>query len=280
MKSLLLLFAGAGVAFAGDARQAASAVSPQPQGPWTLFNPTPVELMRDFETDRPDTTESPRTVPAGHFQAEISLYDFTHDKTDGVTTRSDLFGAFNLKLGLLNNVDLQFVFDGFTQERITEGGVQTTTEGFSDLTTRLKVNLWGNDGGRTAMAFFPYLKIPTGSSFSNDKVEGGIILPFGADISETNSVGVMVQPEFVYEEATDGYDLDVLHSVVLGTALGEQWGNYLEYFGISGGEYQAYGSGGFTYAPLENVQFDIGVRVGLNEAAEDFGIFTGVSLRY
>ncbi|MEO8821382.1 MAG: hypothetical protein ABI267_05890 [Ginsengibacter sp.] len=37
---------------------------------YTIFNPTPKKLMRDFETDRPDVTESAYTVDAGHFQLE------------------------------------------------------------------------------------------------------------------------------------------------------------------------------------------------------------------
>ncbi|MEO8961795.1 MAG: hypothetical protein ABI325_07935 [Ginsengibacter sp.] len=37
---------------------------------YNLFNPTPKSMMRDFETDRPDVTESAYTLDAGHFQFE------------------------------------------------------------------------------------------------------------------------------------------------------------------------------------------------------------------
>src|SRR5437764_10537377 len=53
---------------------------------YTLFDPTPKAQMREFESDRPGTTESPITVDAGHFQAEFSFAEFTHDRTEGVTT--------------------------------------------------------------------------------------------------------------------------------------------------------------------------------------------------
>src|SRR5687767_2381830 len=49
-----------------------------------LFDPTPRALMREMSTDRPDTTESPRTVDAGHFQLEMSFVDFTREDEDGV----------------------------------------------------------------------------------------------------------------------------------------------------------------------------------------------------
>lgn len=43
---------------------------------FTLFNPTPDKLMREMSTDRPDTTESPYTVDAGHFQFELDLAEY------------------------------------------------------------------------------------------------------------------------------------------------------------------------------------------------------------
>ena len=249
-----------------------------------LFRPVPTELMRDFVTDRPDFTEAAITVPAGHFQAEISFFDLSRDTTAGTRTESDMLGNVNLKLGLSDDVDIQFVFDAFRETRTTTGGVLTESEGFGDLTTRLKINLWGNDGGGTAFALFPYVKIPTGSALSNDKWEGGIILPFSMDLTDEVSFGAMLQPNLVYDATSNGYDLDWIHTFVFGLPVTETVGTYLEYVGIAGSgaglDYQAIFSGGFTWAAAENVQFDFGVRVGMNEAAEDFGVFSGVSFRY
>ncbi len=249
-----------------------------------LFRSVPDELMREFVTDRPDFTEAPITVPAGHFQAEVSFFDLSRDSTAGTRTERDLIGNINLKLGLLDNVDIQFVFDAFTETRTTTGGTLTEAEGFSDLTTRLKINLWGNDGGRTAFALFPYVKIPTGSALSNNQWEGGIILPFSMDLTDDVSFGAMLQPNFVYDANTNGYDLDWIHTFVFGLPVTRSVGTYLEYVGIAGSsaglDYQAIFSGGFTWAAADDVQFDVGVRLGLNDAAEDFGVFSGVSFRF
>ena len=38
-----------------------------------LFAPVPRSAMRPLSTDRPDTTESPYTVDAGHFQMEMDV---------------------------------------------------------------------------------------------------------------------------------------------------------------------------------------------------------------
>ena len=67
--------------------------------------------MREFTPDRPDFTESPITVDAGHLQLEMSFVDFTRNIISGARTDVTVFGSFNLKLGLLNNMDLEFVLD-------------------------------------------------------------------------------------------------------------------------------------------------------------------------
>src|SRR5687768_1506102 len=116
------------------------------------FNPTPRELMRELSADRPDVTESPYTVDAGHVQLEMSFVDFVYDDEDDVRTRALTVAPFNLKLGLLNNVDLQLVVEPYVEIDVDDDDADTTLNGFGDAELRLKVNLWGNDGGTTALA--------------------------------------------------------------------------------------------------------------------------------
>src|SRR5262245_32432486 len=75
---------------------------------YTLFGPTPRELMRPMSTDRPDQTESPYTVDAGHFQVEMHHVNalFDHDQSGDGDVRTIDYGlaVLNLKAGLLNNV--------------------------------------------------------------------------------------------------------------------------------------------------------------------------------
>ena len=135
---------------------------------YSLFHPTPRALLRELSTDRPDKTESPYTVDAGHFQIESDLLTYTseHDTANGADTKVDAWSvaAINLKAGLLNWMDLQLVFDSYnhvsTDDRIT--GKKVTQSGLGDLTTRLKINLWGNDDGKTAFAVMPFVKLQIG----------------------------------------------------------------------------------------------------------------------
>ena len=57
-------------------------------------------------------------------------------------------------------MDLQLFFDSYIHERIEghRARAAETTDGVGDLTTRLKINLWGDDGGTTAFAIMPFIK--------------------------------------------------------------------------------------------------------------------------
>lgn len=129
-----------------------------------LFNPTPSELMREMSTDRPDQTESAYTVDAGLFQLEMDFVstEFDHDRSDGEDIRSTVWNIapVNLKVGLLNNVDLQFVLDPYVNARVEDrvAGTVDKASGVGDFQNRLKINLWGNDGGSTALAIMPFVK--------------------------------------------------------------------------------------------------------------------------
>jgi hypothetical protein len=141
---------------------------------YNLFNPTPPALMRDMSTDRPDTTESPYTVDAGHVQIESSFVDYTRDGGGDFEGWSVL--PTNLKIGLTNNMDLQLAFEPYVREEFEGEDV----DGFGATQLRLKINLWGNDGGDTAFAIMPFVQFPTSDDDFGvtDHIEGGVIFPW------------------------------------------------------------------------------------------------------
>lgn len=229
--------------------------------------------MRELSADRPDSTESPITVDEGHWQVETSVVDYVKDFGFEAWT----WGETNLKYGITDNADLQFVFAPYAEEK--SGGQKV--DGASDLTIRLKYNVWGNDGGKTALAIFPYVKVPTDTDLSNEKWEGGLILPFSIDLTEDWGLGLQSEFEYAWDDNDSDYDLEWLHTAVLGTSLTDRVGVYVEYLGIAGDHpYQAHLSGGVTYAVNELIQLDVGSVVGLNDAAEDLNVFSGFTVKF
>jgi Putative MetA-pathway of phenol degradation len=251
---------------------------------YTLFDPTPRGLMREMSTDRPDVTESPRTVDAGHVQVELSFGAYVRDEEGGVTSEGSAVLPFNVKLGLTNNVDLQLVVAPYVRQEVRSDAGSATADGFGDTQLRLKINLWGNDGGDTALAVMPYVQFPTaGDDLGSDHVQGGVIFPFSAALPAEFSLGLMGEIDVVRDEANEGYGVEFLHTVNLNRNIVGPLGGYVEYIGIApmdtGGGYLALLGTGLTYRLSEDVQLDLGVNFGLSDHADDFEVFAGMSFR-
>ena len=258
---------------------------------YDLFTPTPREQMRELSTDRPDKTESAYTVDAGHFQIESDLVTFSHDRdtSGGGDTRVEAwsFASLNLKAGLLNWMDVQLVIESFSHVRTVDRVANTrlTQRGFGDLTTRLKLNVWGNDGGRTAFAVMPYVKAPTSQDqLGNGAWEGGVILPLAVELPAGWSMGVMTQFDFLENTAGPGRHTDFVNTITFSHDLVGALGFYAEFFSAVSTEDKSPWVGtfdvGFTYGITDDIQLDAGVNLGVTNSAEDVNPFVGLSWRF
>ena len=250
---------------------------------YTLFNPTPREQMREFSTDRPDKMESSYTVDAGHFQHETDLVNLSFNNDRGDRESAALVMAPNLKVGINNRIDLQLVVESFNYNTQKVDGSRTKRSGFGDLTTRLKVNIIGNDEGDVALAIMPYLKFPTNQGeLGNNSVEGGVIAPLTISISETTSLGLMGQIDIVRDDRGDGYVGELVYITNVGQSLTDDFGGYLEFWS-SVSPLRGVSSTvdiGLFYEVVEDTQLDLGVNVGMTEAADDLNPFIGISQRF
>jgi Putative MetA-pathway of phenol degradation len=256
---------------------------------YDLLHPTPSDLMRELSTDRPDQTESPYTVDAGHFQVEIDLVSavFDRDRSGGGDRRTTGWGTeVNLKAGLWNNVDIQFVFDPFVHARLDDLITHTkeTASGFADFQTRLKVNLWGNDGGKTALAIMPFVKWPLPvSGLRNGQTEGGVIFPLAIELPAGWSTTLMTEYDFV-STGVDGYSTDFVNSITFSHDLVGELGGYIEFFSVvssaSNSKWEGQFDLGFTYGVNDNLQLDTGCNFGVAGSAPDFNPFVGFSFRF
>ena len=286
----LLLGGGALVlSLAGTQAQSAAgdAVAPDKSG-YTLFNPTPSDLMRELSPDRPDKTESPYTVDAGHFQLEMDFANFTATDTNGTRIRAWNIAPINLKIGLLNRVDLQFVFDNYFQVRTHDPGAtpETTTQsGVGDFATRLKINLWGDDGGPTAFALLPFIEFPTNTDgLGNDAIDGGVILPLAVKLPADFDLGMETAVSFLRTGADHGYHEEFFNSITVGHDLVGKLSAYLEFFSSVSTERHCTWVGtidtGLEYLLTKNIQLDGGCNFGVSRAADDFNPFTGITIRF
>lgn len=272
---------------AAAAQQSPSETPPAPPR-HTLFDPTPRAELHEFATDRPDVTESPYTVDPGHVQIELSLAEYALSGDRSTRTFDAL--PVNLKFGLLDNVDIQFVFTPYERQVTREEGQRTVASGFGDETlVRLKINLQGNDHESVALGVMPFVKLPTGTGgLSNGHVEGGLILPLAADLPGEFTLGVMLEGDLVYHDESDDYGVDLVHSVTLGHAIAGPLNGYVEYVGVAprgapagiASRYQAIASAGLTYELRDDLILDVGARLGFSGDADRSAIFMGAATRF
>ena len=173
-----------------------------------LFNSTPDALMREMATDRPDKTESAYTVDAGHFQVEMDLLAYTYDRSKHEKAEGLAIAASNLKVGVLNNLDLQIIVETYNLQRTKDRdtGESSRMSAFGDLTLRSKINLWGNDGGPSALSVMPFVKLPTaGDNLGNGAVEGGVIFPFAMELPAEWGLGAQLEIDHLRSSNGSGY---------------------------------------------------------------------------
>ncbi len=259
----------------------------QDKSRYHLFNPTPAGRMREMSTDRPDKTESPYTVDAGHVQLEMDLANVTLDLEDGVRTRTWNIAPVNFKVGLLNNADLQVVFDSYLHEQVVDDAAQTreTTSGVGDVNARLKINLWGNDGGLTSFAMMPFMKVPTHSrGLGNNAVEGGVIFPLAVALPGKWDMGLMTEFDFLRNEAVSGDHTEFINLITFGHDIVGKLGGYVEFYSNVSTERGSRWVGtvdlGLTYGLTENIQLDAGCNIGVTRSADDLQPFLGLSVRF
>lgn len=257
---------------------------------YNLFRPVPADQMRDMSTDRPDQTESPYTVDAGHFQIEWNVFGYTHDQTKGERVDNFQYLAPNFKMGLTDRIDLQFVFDGYQVQRERsrdDSGVifRETRQGAGDFTSRLKINVFGNDDGKVALAVMPVIKFPTNQDhLGNGSVEGGLIVPVSVSLPHGFDMGFMTEVDVLRDRGDDHYHTEFLNTITFGHDLIGKLGGYLEFAATVNTENASAWAGqvdvGLTYGVTENLQLDIGTNIGVTRAADDVQPFVGLSVRF
>ncbi|MCH9765821.1 MAG: transporter, partial [Alphaproteobacteria bacterium] len=125
-------------------------------------------VLRPLTTDRPDLTESPFTVNAGHVQVESTLVGYSKSRTDGDGIHEDAFefATTNVRVGLTERSELNVAWQPFgIVTRHQRGGAQDLRDdGVGSLQISAKINLFGNDRfekvGDTALAVLPFVTIP------------------------------------------------------------------------------------------------------------------------
>jgi hypothetical protein len=263
---------------------------------YTLFNPVPTDQMRGMDTDRPDKTNTPHTLDAGHFLIEAGIVDYTfnHDRYYTADSRVETagFGLFNFRLGLTNNVEVDLAYNAEQFLRATDNIAHQSTRqnGIGDTTIGSKINLWGNDGTDdvlwgTALGIQPQLKIPTArQSIGNGHAELTVSIPFLITLPGQAHLGL--QPTIGWQRNTtnDGDVTGWQNTIALDRVFFDRFDPYIEYWAYVSTERHVIAQQtldvGLTVAITDNLVWDAAVNFGLNRPSTQLECTTGVSVRF
>jgi hypothetical protein len=278
---------------------------------YTLINPTPPEVMRPWYTDNGGQT--PYTIDAGHFEGDLTAFGYGSFQRDYLapvyggyprqvigmvpvqrTTREYSIGATEIKAGLLNNVDVELSMVPYTirTDNYTAPGFANRfyrQSGVDDVESRIKWNLWGNDGGPTALSVGGLVYYPTGTgSITDERFEGGVLMNFEAHLPwdfemriHNNALSIA---DYIQNSAalTRGFsfenEISLLHPIV-GDLKGYLLFNTYAYT-TAGREWDGSIGTGLNYRFRENVELYAGVNFGVHGNPYDYSPFMGISARF
>ncbi|MCH8053744.1 MAG: transporter [Planctomycetes bacterium] len=236
-------------------------------------------------TDRPDFTEASSTVGRGVTQIEFG-YTYTYNADDGTSERGQSIGEPLLRYGIFADwLELRIGLLP-VEERITAGGRTNSTAGTEDLYLGLKIGLTPQEGILPEMALIPQMTVPTGSNaFTNDEALPGVNWIYSWEINDVLSTAGSTQINRRVDGMTRNSYSEIAQSWTVAVSLTDNMGAYTEWFALIPHSAdtdltQHFFNGGFTYLISDDIQFDIRAGVGLNDAAADYFLGTGLSVRF
>lgn len=238
-------------------------------------------LDEPLVTDRPDFTEASSTVGRRVLQIEFGYTYFFDDdgtqKTIGHSYPETLFRYGIFAEWLEARVGWNFAHQSVHVLEFS---------GAEDLYLGFKIGLTPQEGILPEMALILQSMVPTGSrAFTADRLLPGLNWLYSWEINDCLSTAGSTQFNSNLDEATQDVYTEWAQSWTIVRSLSDRVGLYTEWFGLfphgaDTAEVQHYFNGGFTLLLNDDIQWDIRAGAGLNDAADDYFLGTGLSIRF
>jgi hypothetical protein len=236
--------------------------------------------------DRPGKATATCTAPAGHFQLETGLADWTLQKSDGERDTSIVIAETTVKYGLSDRSDLEIDVTPWQRAASSGPGLHDRSHGIGDVNFIYKQQLTAPRAA-VQLTAMPFVKAPTAKrSLGNGKWEGGLRIPIGYAVPKS-PLSIALTPELDWAADGDGHGHHAAMAQVasLGWAASDKLNLSAEIWGQwdwdpGGTTRQASADGSIAYLLSNDVQLDGGANFGLNKQTPDVEIYGGVSKRF
>jgi hypothetical protein len=236
--------------------------------------------------DRPGKASQVCTAPAGHFQLETSLVDWSVQKGGGSRDTALTLGETDIKFGLTDRSHIDVDVTPWTHVKSREGGERESASGFGDLLVTYKHQLT-TPGASFGVALAPFVKAPTAKrSIGNGKWEAGLIAPIQYAIpNSTQSLSFTPELDWTADGDGHGHHAGAQSVANIGwqatkklNLSAEIWGGWD--WDPAGTVRQASVDGAIAYLVNDKVQIDTGANVGLNRNTPDLDVYVGIAKQF
>ena len=249
--------------------------------------PAESQTLRDLCADRPGLGTPPCILDAGHFQLELGLADWTHDRVGLARTDDWLLGDFLVRYGLDDRTELQLGATLFGEERVRDGPGQNVARstGTGDIGIALRRSLLHPDGAGASVAVQPFLTLPTGGQvFGAGEVSAGLLVPVSADLGAGLTLGLTPEIDAAADVDRHGHHLAFGGVAGLDLALGAV-DLTVEAAAMRDDDplqhvTQSQAGLSVAWQAARSLQLDVGANVGLNRRTPDTEFYVGIARRF
>lgn len=245
-----------------------------------LLSKAGIAQIEKIETDRPDQTESPFTVPKKWIQFEMGFLKES-DKYNSLSLRDFHFHhpALLSKYGLTKCFELRFITEvGTTKEKATPDYYKYT--GITSFQFGGKVNFFNEKGWRpktSLIAHYDFARLRTG--YYKDTIDGA---NFRFTMQHTVSSLLSISYNIGMRWERFGNPPAYIYTFAPGFNLSEDWYAYIEAFGFIWKDESPENSidAGVAYSINDNFKIDASAGFGINKKAPDNYFAVGASFRF
>jgi hypothetical protein len=242
-------------------------------------NAPPAATLPAIATDRPDQTETASLVPKGCFQVETG---FAIEKDKGrigsftVENTNTTYNTTLFRYAVADNFEFRLITE-FNEELVKVAGAEDEVKGMSPIAIGSKIAICEEKGIRPKISLNTHIALPYfgHEDFRPENITPDFRFLFQHTLSDRLAFAYNLGIEWENAVASGAY------TASLAIALADKVGMFVEAYGFLPEKQVADHrmDAGFTFLPLNNLQFDLSGGFGLNEIAPDYFVSCGVSFR-
>ncbi len=229
----------------------------------------------------PLITDDTGTQGRGKFQLEFSG-EYGHDKENGITAEVTELSA-TLTYGITDSTDIAIGIP-YQYIKTEDFGTIAKQSGLSDISLSMKWRFYEEDG--LSLALKPGITLPTGDE---ERGLGAGKMTYGIFFITTKAIepwAFHLNLGYIRNENNIDERKYIWHASVASEANIIEDLKVVANIGIernpdrTSNTHPAFILGGIIYSIMENLDFDIGIKGGLNKSETDYSVLAGITLKF